>query len=105
MSFILVYITHKNIKSARRIVSHLLKKRLIACANFFPIKSSYWWKGKIVNSSEIVSILKTRKGNWKKLKAEVEKIHPYEVPCIMKFVVEANESYENWIWTETKQTK
>ena len=31
------------------------------------------------------------------LRKEVEKIHPYDVPCIMKFDVEANTSYENWI--------
>ena len=80
----------------------LLKKRLIACVNFFPIESSYWWKGKIENSDEIVSIVKTKKENWNKLKREVEKIHPYEIPCIMKFDVEANEDYEKWINEETK---
>ena len=61
MSFIVVYITHANLKNAKKISDELLKKRLIACANYFPIQSSYWWKGKIENSDEIVSIVKKKK--------------------------------------------
>jgi periplasmic divalent cation tolerance protein len=102
VSFIAVYITHKNEGEAKKIVSHLLKNKLIACANFFPIKSAYWWKGKIENSDEIVSLIKTKKENWEKIKKEVEKIHPYETPCVMKFDIEANKDYEDWIESEIK---
>ncbi|MEK6891546.1 MAG: divalent-cation tolerance protein CutA [Nanoarchaeota archaeon] len=102
MSFIIVYITHKNQLEAEKICNYLLEKKLIACVNYFPIKSSYWWKGKIESSGEIVSIVKTKKSNWSKLKIEVNKIHPYETPCIMKLDVEANEEYEDWINKEIK---
>ncbi len=102
MGFIIVYITHKNLKEAKKVVSYLLKKKLIACANFFPIKSLYLWKGKTENSKEIVSILKTKKQNWNKVKEEVKKIHPYELPCIMRLNVESNKEYESWICSETK---
>ena len=78
--FILIYVTHRNQKAAEKIANHLLKKRLIACANFFPIKSSYWWKGKIENGKEIVSLLKAKEENWHKIKSEIEKIHPCEPP-------------------------
>ncbi len=33
---------------------------------------------------------------------QVEAIHPYETPCIMKFEVEANKAYADWIHNETK---
>lgn len=102
MKFIIIYITHKNLKEAKKIVSHLMRKKLIACANFFPIGSAYWWKGKIVSVKEMVSIVKTRKENWKKVHDEVKKIHPYETPCIMKIEVEANQDYADWINKETK---
>jgi periplasmic divalent cation tolerance protein len=102
MAFILVYITHKNGNEARKVVSHLLKKKLVACANIFPIESLYWWKGRIERTKEIVTIVKTRKENWKKVKAEVERIHPYKVPCIMRLGTEANKSYETWIRKETR---
>jgi periplasmic divalent cation tolerance protein len=97
MTFIIIYVTHKNLKEAKKISSHLLKKRLIACVNFFPIESNYWWNNKITNSKEIISLLKTKKENWLKVKSEVKKIHPYTTPCIMKFDVEANDDYEKWI--------
>ncbi|MBI3623619.1 divalent-cation tolerance protein CutA [Candidatus Pacearchaeota archaeon] len=102
MGFIVVYITHKNMKEAKKVVDHLLNKKLIACVNYFPIESAFWWKGSIAKSKEIVSLVKTRKENWNKIKTEVKKIHPYNTPCIMKFDVEANKDYEKWINDETR---
>jgi len=81
---------------------HLLKKRLAACANIFPINSAYWWKGKIENPKEFVLIVKTKKQNFEKVKQAVKKIHPYTIPCIVKIDVEANKEYENWIKQEVK---
>ncbi len=101
MSFILIYITYPNEEEAKRVSDHLLKKKIVACANFFPMKSSYWWKGKLACEDEIVTIVKTRKENWEMVKQEVEKIHPYDVPCIMKLDVEANKAFEDWIYKET----
>ncbi len=102
MCFIIIYITHKNLEEAKKIANHLLEKRLIACANFFPVESAYRWKGKIERAQEIVSIVKTKSKNLEKVKTEVKKIHPYDVPCIMKINVEANDDYERWIEEEAK---
>ena len=97
MAFIIIYVTHRNKDNAQKVAFHLLEQKLIACANFFPITSSYWCGGKIENSNEMVSLLKTKKENWEKVKSEIKKIHPYETPCIMKIHVDANEDYEYWI--------
>ena len=101
MGFIAVYITHPNAEHAEKVLGKLLEKRLIACANVFPIESSYWWEGEVKNSSEVASIVKTSEEKWEELKSEVERIHPYDVPCIMKLDVEANDAYEEWIESET----
>ena len=101
MTFILIYVTHKNLEEAKKIASVLLDKKLIACANFFPIESAYFWKGKIEDAKEYVSLLKTRKENWNKVKLEIKRVHPYETPCILKIEVEANEDYEKWVNSET----
>lgn len=102
MAFIIIYVTHENKEEANKVTSYLLEKKLIACANIFPITSTFWWEWKIDNSDEFVSILKTRKDNWEIVKNEIKKIHPYKIPCIMKIEVEANKEYEDWINTETK---
>ena len=78
------------------------RRSLLLVQIFFPIRSSYWWKGKIENSDEIVSLLKTKKENWKRVKSEIKRIHPYETPCIIKINVEANKDYESWVNNETK---
>lgn len=97
---IAIYITNPSKREARRVALHLLKKRLIACANIFPIDSIYWWKGKIEDTKEVILIAKTKRENFEKVKSEVKKIHPYSVPCILKLEVEANEEYENWLEKE-----
>ena len=102
MKFIIIYITHPSMKAAKKVCAALLEKRLIACVNYFPIESAYWWKGNIENAKEIVSMVKTRKENWTKVKKAVEAIHPYETPCIMKLEVESNPSYAKWIGNETE---
>lgn len=101
MSFIIIYTTNKNFEEAKKIANYLLENKLIACANFFPISSSYLWKGKIKNSSEVVSILKTREENFEKIKQEIKSLHSYETPCIIKIDVEANEEFEKWVKEET----
>lgn len=99
----LIYITCKDEKEAVKISKHLLKKRLIACSNMHPIRSMYWWKGKIQDEKEVTIIAKTTEKNYDKIKEEVSKIHSYDVPCILKIDAEANESYEQWVNKEVNQ--
>ena len=98
----LVYMTCKDENEAKKVSMHLLRKRLIACANIFPIKSIYWWKGKITKSSEHVMIAKTSNKNFKKLESEVKRIHSYEIPCILRIDAVANKEYEEWMKKEIR---
>jgi len=98
--FIEARITYPDMKSARKAADALLKKRLIACANLHPVKSAYWWRGKVEESEEVLAVVKTRRGLWTKLKAEVKRTHPYEVPMIMRIEAQANREYEDWIKSE-----
>ncbi len=95
--FLLIYITNPSKEAAQKLCDHLLEQKLIACANVFPIESAYWWQGSIAREGEYVSIVKTSPNHWEAVKTAVEKVHSYEVPCILKIEVEANEAYEQWI--------
>ena len=99
---ILVYITNPTEAEARQIARQLLEKKLIACANIFPVNSMYWWKGKIANDRENVIIAKTSDKNFKKLENEVKKIHSYEIQCILRISATANKEYEAWANKEIK---
>ena len=98
----LIYITCKDNEEAEKISKRLLEKRLIACANLHPIRSLYWWEGKIQDNNETVIIAKTLEKNYNKIKEEVKKMHSYDVPCILKIDAEANESYDKWVKEEVK---
>ncbi len=92
----LAYITCKDKKEAENISMLLLKKRLIACANIFPVRSMYWWKGKIAKGNENVIIAKTINKNFKRLESEVKKAHSYDIPCILIIDSKANKDYGQW---------
>ena len=102
---IFIYIICKNKKEARKIGVSLIKKRLAACSNIFPIESIYCWQNKIVNDREAVLIIKTLKKNFKKVEKEVKRLHSYQVPCILEIPIKGGSlEYLNWLKREIKGT-
>lgn len=104
MAFILFYVTHPDEATAQRIATQMVELRLAACANIFPIASAYWWNGAVQQENEWVSVLKTRPELEPRLEEAIRQIHPYEVPCILRFEVRANGDYEKWIADSTGPT-
>ena len=101
---IFVYIVCKNKAEAKKIGLSLVKKRLAACCNIFPIESIYWWNKKIVKDREIVLIIKTIKKNFKKIEKEAKKLHSYKTPCILEIPIKrVNLKYLSWLRKEIKQ--
>jgi periplasmic divalent cation tolerance protein len=94
---VFIYITCKDRKEAKKISDSLLKKRLVACTNRFPIDSSYWWQGKIVDDREYIIFAKTVKKNYQKIAKHVKEIHSYSVPCICLIKAKANKEYDDWL--------
>ena len=67
------------------------------------IESRFWWKGKIDRANETLLIVKTKKANFKKIEAEVKKMHSYEVPEIIAVPIAAgSKDYLDWIEDSTK---
>jgi periplasmic divalent cation tolerance protein len=88
------YTCFENHETAEKIVTLLLEKKLIVCANLFPVTSFYTWNGKICKEPECSAILKTT--DKELLLKTLEKQHPYETPVIAFFPVDANASYLEW---------
>lgn len=98
MPLIFVYITNPSKAEAKRIALHLIKKKLAACANIYDnVTSLYPWKGKISEETECMLILKTHEKNYNKIVKEVEKIHAYKIPCILRLPMRTNKKYETWL--------
>ncbi len=83
----------------------LLTERLVACMQIVgPIRSFYWWKGQMEDTSEWLGIMKTRKSLYMRVEARIKSLHSYEVPEIV--AVEASNilpTYHDWVLHETSK--
>ena len=96
----IVYVPCKNEDEAKKISRSLMDNQLVACTNIVPISSIYNWKGKAVEDSEVVVLIKTIRDKLELIEEHVKKLHSYEVPCILHFNADANEEYVDWIKDE-----
>ena len=91
-------------------VSHdlIVKKKLCACVNLIKVRSLYVWKNKLEDQQEFIALFKTTKLSAGKLKSEIKKFHPYEIPEIIEIKMnDVYKSYMSWISESTtlKATK
>jgi len=102
----MAYVTVPDRRVARRIARAVLGQRLAACANLAPIESLYRWKGAIEEAREVLVIFKTRRDLVPRLMAAVRIAHPYEVPCVVTYAVDAGlPEYLAWIDRETARQR
>lgn len=88
---------------ADRLVETLLSERLAACVNIVgPVRSHYWWDGKIQIDHEALLVIKTSAARVPELMFRLRTIHPYNVPEIVILPVEtAFEGYLDWVAQQT----
>jgi periplasmic divalent cation tolerance protein len=105
---IVVLTTCESEEEAVRVARHLVEKKLAACVNILPqARSIYRWanksgpdkgKIKIEDTSELVLIIKSRRDLFDALRAEIGKIHSYEVPEVIALpVVDGSAEYLAWL--------
>lgn len=103
--FIQVFTTVETREDADRMASEVVRKRMAACAQILgPIRSLYWWKGKVEEAGEWLCVLKTRKDLFPRLEKEIKSLHRYDVPEIIALpIVAGSEAYLKWIEEETRK--
>ena len=76
----------------------LIDKKLAFCVKAIQnIKSTYYWKNKIVSDNEIIIIIKTFSNNIDKVKDYLLKKHNYETPEIILVKSKSlNDEYTKW---------
>ncbi len=101
--FVVILTTASNKDEGLRIARHVVKNRLAACATVVESTvSTYWWKGKVEESSEVLVIVKTRIDLVNKAIEEIKKVHTYEVPEIIVLpIIAGYVKYLEWIKDET----
>ena len=83
----------------------LVEDRLVACGQHMsPIRSIYRWDGTIHDDSELRVALHTRASLVQQVIDRTRQEHPYDVPCVLAFAVEAaNGDYAKWIMEATSE--
>ena len=96
---IVILITAKDIKEAKKISEALVQRKLIACANIIQgVKSFFWWEGKVDRADEVLLILKTQKRLFKKIVTAVKSLHSYSVPEVIALpIIDGHKDYLRWI--------
>ena len=102
-SIITITTTTDNREALEKIGRHLLAGRLIACVQIIgPIRSIYWWQGKMEEADEWLGVMKTRKSLFSRVEAEIRTLHAYEVPEITAAeTAHVSRAYAEWVFRET----
>lgn len=104
--FVSAYVTASSMAEAEKLARHVLGLRLAACANAFPVRSWYWWEGKLEQAEEAGLVLKTRSELVGRLVQEVKKVHGYDVPCVVAWpIAGGNPEYLAWVEREAQPAK
>jgi periplasmic divalent cation tolerance protein len=95
--------TTPTIDDARRIALALVDEGLAACVQIVgPIESVYRWQGNVETAGEWQCWIKTRGELYDRIEKRIGELHPYEVPEIVRSVMEASKSYSQWLFNETE---
>ena len=95
---LLLYVPCGSEDEALRIGRELIEKRLIACANIYESRSLYRWQGKLTDEREQVLICKTAASRADAAQREIEQIHSYDVPCVIRLEpANVNHDYLKWV--------
>jgi periplasmic divalent cation tolerance protein len=97
--YVVVIVTTASEREAESIVQHILKEKLIACANVFgPVHSHFYWSGKLEEAEEYLIFMKSRKDLFERIAEIVKALHSYEVPEIVALpIVDGSEEYLDWL--------
>ena len=100
---LLVYVTMPDGESAKTFSETLVRERFAACANILDgARSVYWWRDTLETATESICLFKTTREHFPAFLEKAKSIHPYEVPCIVAWPLEAgNNDFLNWIAAET----
>lgn len=80
----------------------MVSKRLAACVNLIPaVRSIYRWKGAMEDAQETLLVIKSSRALFEDLRAEIEKLHSYEVAEVVAMsIVDGSEAYLEWLGRE-----
>jgi periplasmic divalent cation tolerance protein len=105
-NYVQVLTTVESTDHAERLGRSVVGARLAACVQIIgPIKSLYWWQGKVEDAQEWQLLMKTTAEHLPELEQHIKANHSYDMPEIIATPIPwGSAEYLGWISAETKQT-
>lgn len=91
-----VYTTVPDEETAERMARELVEEGVAACVNYHAVSSVYRWEGDIIEEGEYALDVKTALP-YDDVRERIRKVHPYDLPAVLRVETKANEAYDEWI--------
>ncbi len=97
-----IQITCGSGEEAERIAEALVERRLAACVQQVPIRSTYRWRGVVERDDEFLLLVKTSERRVDDVTTAVLELHSYDLPAVTAVpLAGGSPAYLDWIDTET----
>ncbi len=98
---VFIYTTCKNVDEAKNLGEMIIKEKLGACVDFWPIQSCYRWKGELQCVDQFMLCITTFEVKSEQVNELISKNHSYSVPMIATTDVRRiNRAYKEWVTQE-----
>ena len=101
---IIIKTTSDSHKTMKDITNALLNNRYAACINIIPrMRSKYVLEGRIVESREVMLLIKTSQALEAKVYKTIKELHNYDIPEISTIETKnVDKDYANWLESALK---
>lgn len=100
---VIVQTTLDSDEKASELAAAIVEKRLAACVQRLPVKSTFRWKGNVESADEVLVVAKTRSALVEPLMQFIRDRHSYDLPEIVVTPVAGGlDAYLDWVRTETR---
>ncbi len=99
----LVVVSCPSASEAAEIVREVVQRRLAAAGQTWPITSTYWWDGEVVNRQEVAVLFKTVDARVDEIIEVIGVLHSYVTPSIVVVpVTKTGPRVEGWLGDSTR---
>lgn len=97
MEILVYYVPCGSKVDAENLVTQLLNTGMIACGNVIASDSHFIWEGNINKENEWVGILKTLPSMEQIVDRQIEMLHAYQTPAVIRWPAKCNAVYFDWL--------
>jgi periplasmic divalent cation tolerance protein len=103
--YVQVLTTVDNEEAGVMLARGIVEARLAACVQIVgPIRSVYWWEGKVDEAREWQLLMKTTNERLPELEEHIKANHSYDTPEIIETeIIGGSAEYLGWVSEETRQ--